>query len=131
MKDGEIAAVDDGAGLFRRSAQGYGLPAEIVADGEQKIDFAQNSAGVHGGDTIADTVDVGSNAHGDDGNGEGFANLERGIAVRIKKELKMMIGGEAADVRQQDTSGHPAVERPGDQWQRSIVVVAGVDVRRL
>ena len=49
---------------------------------------------------VANVVDIGPNGHSDDGNTECFADLERGISVRVKKVAEDEIRSKAADVRQ-------------------------------
>jgi hypothetical protein len=69
-------------------------------------------------------VDIGPNGHSDDRDTESFAYLESGKSLRVKKVAENEIGREAANVRPQDTGSHPSVERPGNQRQRWVIVVA-------
>ncbi len=59
------------------------LVAQIAADHDQKIDFAEDRARVHGGDGIADSVEIGTHASGDDWNREGFTDLQGGVAFGV------------------------------------------------
>jgi hypothetical protein len=78
------------------------------------------------GKPVANVVDIGPDAHGDDRDTERFADLERGKSVRVKKVAENEIRRKAADMRKQNMSDHPPVERSRNQGQNRVVVVAGL-----
>src|SRR5437763_1551212 len=58
MEDGQIATIDERAAFIGPRPQRDCLPAQILADREEKVNLAQDRARMHLGESVADAVDI-------------------------------------------------------------------------
>ena len=111
MKDGRVAAVQDGLGAVCRSAEADGCPAEVVADGGGSVGVAKSEAGEGGDEAITHAVEVGADGGEDYRQPQGAGDAQRGESIGVDHIVEDQVRCEGADGGEQAPAHDPAIER--------------------
>jgi len=99
VEDSGVGAADYCAGLCGRRSHGDHAIAQVAANGEEEVGFAQEGLCVLQRETVVDAVDVRSDTHCGAGDRECFCDGEAGISIGIEAVAEDEIGVEAFYVR--------------------------------